>query len=246
MWSYILQINLNRNLSFCCCQVLCFVSSAKMEMRFYLKYPGKCLFSFWSFKMFMWVAWVWQKGICFFSWHPWARATVTMSQLPNTKDRGQSWQTQEEVKAQLQCIKSVLSGEEMFLAERQGCEQLLIQRELVVNCMPSLLWAKQPSGWLFFNPESAAEQEVDGSSKSHLSSTQSSRYKSVVFNEGLVANMKLFQAFSLQGGSYRHQITIWTSTNHRIHFIIQVRVRMDKKRLFTFSTLLFSCWACWL
>lgn len=47
--------------------------------------------------------------------------------------------------------------------------------------------------------ESAAEQEVDGSSRSHLSSTQSSRYKLVLFNEGLVASMKLLQSVSLQG-----------------------------------------------
>lgn len=96
----------------------------------------------------------------------------------------------------------------MFLTVRQGYEQLLTQGELwhtacrVCSEPDNLL-----DGW-FSSPESAAEQEADGSHRSHLSPPRSSRYKSALLNDGLVAGVKLFQSVSLPGGSYRHQITI--------------------------------------
>lgn len=60
--AYISQINLSRDLSFCCSQMLCLVSRAKMNMRFYLKCPINFYFSFQSFKMFMWTAWMYGCG----------------------------------------------------------------------------------------------------------------------------------------------------------------------------------------
>lgn len=50
------------NLSFCCSQMLCLMSSAQMNMGFYLKYHRNLYFRVWSFKAFMWATWAFGCG----------------------------------------------------------------------------------------------------------------------------------------------------------------------------------------
>lgn len=71
------------NLSFCCCQMLCLVSPAQMNMGFDLKYHRNLYFPVWSFKVFMWAAWAYGCGtkacVSLADMNArWATATVTM------------------------------------------------------------------------------------------------------------------------------------------------------------------------
>lgn len=55
-----------------------------------------------------------------------------------------------------------------------------------------------------------------------------------------VADVKLFQSISLQEGLCRHEITIWTSSDHRIVFSRQARIRIDQKKLIYLLNLAFQ------
>lgn len=102
-----------------------------------------------------------------------------------------------------------------------------------MHCMPSYSSVcsvpNNPLVGCFLSHVSVAEQEVDGSGRNHLSSPQPCRYKPLSLNEGSVADVKLLQSISLQGGPCRHQIIICTSTDCRIGFSRQDRIRTDKK-----------------
>lgn len=192
--------------------------------------------------------WVWQKGICFFSWHPWYMGQGYCHHIAAIKyqrsvmtDSGGS---QSPVRMYLESIvrRNVFHCKAGMSAviHPEGTGGKTTCR---VCCEPNNLLCSRLSSL-----ESAAEQEVDGSSRSHLSSTQSSRYKLVLFNEGLVASMKLLQSVSLQGGSCRHQITIRASTNHGIHFTNRSELEWTKRDDLPFqpccSAVGFACWLC--
>lgn len=108
-------------------------------------------------------------------------------------------------------LKSTVMRRNVFDRKATDKSSKLIQRELVMHCMSSYSSVcSVPNNSLdscFPSPVSVAEQEVDGSSRRHLSFPQPHRYKSLSLNEGSVADMKLFQSVSLQGGPCRCQIT---------------------------------------